>query len=285
MPATVHPIPLDAIDDEALPRDRTGLDPAALSELQASILKSGLRLPVELFPLESDDGPRYGILSGFRRITVFRTLAGLGLTAYTTIPAFLREPADFAAALASMVEENEIRADLSPWERGRIALTARRGGVFPTIEEAVDRLYPHADASKRSRLRTIARLAEDLDGLLAVPETLSLRQLLRIANACRNGFTDMIEAVLAEARPTDAYRQWELLRPILNESEKVGVETPDPVRARGGRPRRMLTPRPGFTIRREMTPDGWILRFTGREATSMLLDRVMDEVERMFAPG
>jgi len=51
-----------------------------------------------------------------------------------------------------MVEENEIRAALSPWERGRIALLAHRQEVFGTIEEAVARLYPAAPRMKRARL-------------------------------------------------------------------------------------------------------------------------------------
>ena len=44
-----------------------------------------------------------------------------------------------------------------------------------------------------------------------------------------------------------------------------------------------MNSRPGLTIRREMTNDGYLLRFTGR--ASGLLDLVMDEIERMFAPA
>lgn len=48
---------------------------------------------------------------------------------YKTIPALIRSPKNKQAALAAMVEENEIRQSLSPWERARInnaALFARR---------------------------------------------------------------------------------------------------------------------------------------------------------------
>ena len=34
-----------------------------------------------------------------------------------------------------------------------------------------------------------------------------------------------------------------------------------------------------------MTRDGYILHFTGREATSGILDRVLDEIERLYSPG
>ena len=52
MPDQIRLIPLDAIDAEAMPRDRTAADPAAFDELVASIARSGLRMPVELFGLE-----------------------------------------------------------------------------------------------------------------------------------------------------------------------------------------------------------------------------------------
>jgi ParB family chromosome partitioning protein len=108
----IHLIPLTEIDDAALPRDRTGLDPEPLRELRDSIVASGLRMPVELFPLAHPHGDvRYGIVSGFRRITAFRELhATWGLKDYAAIPAFLREPPDRAAVIAAMVEENAVRA-------------------------------------------------------------------------------------------------------------------------------------------------------------------------------
>ena len=55
-----------------------------------------------------------------------------------------------------MVEENEIRADLSPWERGRIAVTARDAGLFDTIAAAVERGYAdlNCHALEETKLRT-----------------------------------------------------------------------------------------------------------------------------------
>jgi hypothetical protein len=49
MPDPLLLLSLDAIDPEALPRDRTALCPEALAELRASILASGLRQQVEVF--------------------------------------------------------------------------------------------------------------------------------------------------------------------------------------------------------------------------------------------
>jgi ParB family transcriptional regulator, chromosome partitioning protein len=292
MPEAVHLIPLAEIADDALPRDRTGLDAEPLRELRDSILASGLRMPVELFELPEPRGERrYGILSGFRRVAAFREIHGfVQADEWARIPAFLRAPAGLGAALAAMVEENEIRADLSPWEKGRIALVARDAGSFPTIEAAVDALYPTADATRRSRLRTIARLVESLDGTLTDPEKLTLRQLLRLANACRNGFTTLIQTALEQSSMRTPEHQWQLLQPVLAESERFTRDDPDhepgPDAANRGRPRRLV--RLGsrrIIIRREMARDGYLLRFTGRDATSGLLDEVLDEIERLFGTG
>jgi ParB family chromosome partitioning protein len=283
MPDVIQLIPLHAIDETTLPRDRTGLDPDALLELRLSIAASGLRMPVELFP-HPHDPDRYGLLSGFRRLHAFRDLLELtGQEKYAAIPALLRPAAALATQLAAVIEENEIRADLSAYERGRIAWSAVRMSLFPTIEEAVEKLYPNANRDKRRQLRALAHLAEELDGELTHPEAFSLRQCLRLAAAVSRGYADLIRHALGESRLTTAEAQWLVLLPILTEAEK---SEPDPVAvSRGGRPRRTLTPRRGLNIRRERTSQGWALHFTGREATSALLDVVFDEIELMFSRG
>ncbi len=48
---------------------------------------------------------------------------------------------------------------------------------------------------------------------------------------------------------------------------------------------RCCRPRPGLTIRREQTLDGYSLHFTGRDADSGLLDTVFDEIDRLFGPA
>ena len=98
-----------------------------------------------------------------------------------------------------MVEENEIRADLFAFERGLIAVTARNQGAFASIEEAVDKLYPNATGAKRSRLRNLAFMAEEIDGLLTSPEKLNQQQALRLANALRLGFGKLIETALEKS--------------------------------------------------------------------------------------
>jgi ParB family chromosome partitioning protein len=287
-PRTIHHLPLTEIDAAALTRDRSGLDAAALAELRLSIAASGLRMPIEVWPLsetQTASGPRtrYGLLSGFRRLHAFRELHDLtGQDRYATIPAILRAPGTMAERLTSMVEENEIRTPLSPWERGRIAMLAHQQGIFDTIEQAVAKLYPAADRKKRTRLRALAHLAEELDGHLTTPETLNQRQCLRLAAALDAGFGEVIRTALEESRADDPQTQWQLLLPILTEAETPPPETPKP---RPGCPRRTYRPRPGLTIRREQTRDGWCLHFTGRDATSWLLDDVFGDIERMYGVG
>lgn len=292
-PAPIEMILLAEIDDTALPRDRTALEPAALRELRDSILAHGLRLPVELFELACPvDGRRYGIVSGLRRVTAHRELSEtLGLARFARIPAFLRPLPDLASGLAAMVEENAVRADLSPWEQGRIAAVAVEWQAYPTIEAAVDGLHTTASAVKRSRLRTIARVTDSLGALLCEPERLSLRQLLRLGTALRNGFEDPITVALQSLRVRNPDTQWSAILPYLIESERFVSTDPDesatplPLKPETrGRPRRVARPRPGLTIRREMTREGYLLRFSGPDASSGLLDEVIDEIERWLSP-
>jgi ParB family chromosome partitioning protein len=289
MPDEIQLVPLAEIDDTALARDRTGLDPESLRELRDSIVKSGLRLPVELFPLPEPYGEvRYGIVSGFRRVAACRELFGWGMEQYAAIPAIVRPARELAETLAAMVEENAVRADLSPYEQGRIAWFARNAGVFPTIEEAVDRLYPAANPMKRSRLRALATLPEELDGLLTAPEKLSLRQALRIAGAIRDGFGEAMATALQQSSLKDPETQWALLQPYLMEAERLGADegeaAPAPAPVERRRPIRVSRPRVGIVVRREMTRDGWCLHFTGKEAKSALMDRVIEELEDIFSP-
>jgi ParB family chromosome partitioning protein len=128
---------------------------------------------------------------------------------------------------------------------------------------------------------------EELDGELVDPESLSLRQCLRLANALTRDFGEVIRVALAETeRDATPETQWQVLQPLLREAE-----TTDPIEAgtaavsRPGRPRRNLTPRRGLNIRRERTNDGYCLHFTGRLATSSLIDTVFDHVEMLFSPA
>ncbi len=276
-------LPLNAIDAAALPRDRLALDDNALEELKTSISLHGLRQPIEVYELCEPQGPLlYGLISGLRRLTAMRALADMVPDRFPTIPAFLRHPQDSGEAVAAMVGENEQRADITPWERGLILVRCRNGGLFDTLDAAVAALHPFAPAMKRSRLRALAHVVEELDGLLEGPTALSQRQMLRLAAALRGGWAELIRTALEESRARTLEAQWELLQPVLAEAEAT-LRDPAPI-TRPDRPRRLLRPRAGLTIRRERTPEGYLLRFTGPEARGMMIDQVLDDIERMYAP-
>lgn len=275
-------LPLDAIAAAALPRDRTGLDAEPFDELVASLRRSGLRMPVEVFPLAPapDGAPRFGLISGYRRLAAFRALREEGTEGFADIPACIREMAA-PQAFRAMVEENEIRAPLSPWERGRAANLAVEAGFFATVEAAIDALHPGATKQKRAKLRAVARVVTELDGLWTAPERLTERNLLDLADALREGFGPPMTEALSAARGRPHASQWEAVRPYLAECAAERAAPPTPPHA-PGRPRRLVELRRTLTVRREQTREGYVLRFSGADATSPLLDEVINEIARIY---
>lgn len=263
---------LSDIDVDALPRDRSMAEPEALAELLHSIAVTGLRQPIEVWQLHSPRPPfRYGLISGFRRLRVCRDLG------HSTIPAFLRTPSSIPEAMADMVAENEVRTQITPWEKGRFILATVDEGHFDTPDAAVAALYPAQSRQNRARLRSFTLVVEALDRHLSTPERLTIRQMERLASALRTGWEEIIAATLAPLRDAGLESQWAALQPLLTESLSDEHSPANP------RPRRLLHLKQGLTIRREMTRTGWILRFSGPEARNGgLVDDVLDEVERLF---
>ena len=279
-------IPLAAIAADSLPRDRSHLDPVALAELTASIRATGLRTPIEIHALPASlAGPSFGLISGARRLAAFRALnaAAPADASWQSIPAAIRHVTGRAELLRLMVEENDARADIAPWDQARIAVAAVPE-PFATIDAAVAGLYPSADRQRRARIRAVAEVVSSLAAVLIAPETLSLRKLERLAAATRGGFSTLIDGALRQSKAATAAAQWEVLESILREAETESRSplSPDP---RPGRPRRMVKARPDLWIRRELTREGWSLRFTGPAATGALIEEIMDAVEAEWGRG
>ena len=278
-PTDITQIPTAEIFEHALLRDRSHLDTTALEDLAASIARDGLRQPIEVWALsQPTETHRYGLISGLRRLTATRLLHSRNPSTHTTIPAFLRIP----DAMAQMIAENEIRENLTPWERGLTLAASVAQDLFPTIDAAIAALHPTATKQKRTRLRTLALVAEELEDAFTTPELLSQNQIERLAAALRGGLTPLIHQILKENRRASLPSQWAALLPTL--SEALTPES-DPTPTKPGRPRRLLTLKQGLTIRREKCIGGWSLKFTGPHARSGgLIDDVMDEIERLFQP-
>lgn len=278
-------LPLAAIDPHALPRDRRTFDEGDLDTLQRSIATEGLRQPIEVFPIEGDRP--WGLISGHRRLLAFRRLdaetPAETPSRWAEIPCFIRQPADIPAALAAMVTENEVRAQISPWEKGRLILDCTRFEIFEGPSQAVDALYPALSRQARSRLRGFALVVGALDGALTDPHRLSAARMDRLAAALRAGLAEIITETLAPLRRAPLERQWRALVPaiaeavLLPDGDEINPTTPT------GRPRRLLRLRSGITLRREWTPDGWIIRIDTRHADHPgIVDDILDMVEEWF---
>lgn len=265
-------LPLSEIDAEALPRDRSTLDAAEIDQLTRSIARSGLRQPVEVWALHTPRPPfRYGLISGYRRLTALRRL-GLTSTA-----AFIRTPETLAQAMAEMVSENEIRSQITPWEKARLILATVEEGHFPTPDAALQGLFPLLSRQSHYRMRGHTEVVEALGDVLTQPEALSSRRLDRLATALRSGWENLLRAALHPLKSPSVETQWHAMLPILTES------TTSPTTGDSPRPRRLLHLKKGLTIRRELTQHGYALRFSGPEARrGGMMDDVMDYVERWF---
>ena len=280
-------IPLAEIRADALLRDRAALDPTALHELTTSIFTDGLHQPIEVWRLNHPtETQRYGLITGLRRLTAFHALQGWpNPQRFATIPAFVLPVTDLPQAMATMVTENEIRAPITPWEKGSLLVQSVRGEIFPTLDAAVNALYPALTRQRRNRLRSLALVAEECEGLFTTPETLTTAQMERLASALRGGLAPVIAQILTETRGTSLKTQWTALLPTLQEAlDPETEETPN----HPTRPRRLLhlTNGQGLTLRRERLKSGWALVFTGPEARKGgLMDDVMDMVERMLGKG
>jgi ParB family transcriptional regulator, chromosome partitioning protein len=280
----ITPIPLDQIRDDALIRDRAGLDPEALEELINSLVTEGLRQPIEVweFP-EPMEGLRYGLISGLRRLTATRELARRRQTAAPTIAAFIRMPASIPAAMAAMVSENEMRTQITPWEKGLLLADSVYKGMFTNLDNAYDALYPNLSRQKRARLRNLAQVVEAFDGHFTTPDRLTATQMERLAAALRGGLADVLREVLGQNRSRSLPSQWAAITPTL--AEAFSGEETDATPTTPARPKRLLHLKQGLTIRREQCQNGWILRFTGPEAKKGgLMDDVFDLVEEMLQP-
>ncbi|MEM9249229.1 MAG: ParB/RepB/Spo0J family partition protein [Pseudomonadota bacterium] len=277
-------IPLTQIDADDMVRDRLQLDTEEMRELRDSILANGLRLPIEVYELAEPRGAvLYGVLSGYRRLKAMQEIwDGTELEKYRTIRAIVRHPHSVPAAFAAMVEENEVRASLTPFERGRIAVIAAQSGAFANVEAAVDALFASASRAKRSKVRSFAMVFEELGDMLRYPEALSERQGLRLATALRAGKDDAARIALeAAGHAASAEEEWAVLEHIVADAESAPRDA-----RRGGRPRTRSADRDwtgaeelrlsnGVRIRREMGPTGWLIRLEGGDVPEDVVHSIM----------
>lgn len=291
-------IPLDQIQLDSMIRDRSVIDEDALRELRESILKNGMRMPIEVYQLaneahgvnatgpavQGEGGPQFGLMSGYRRLHVMKQLHGeMGQGFFDTIRAVLRRPATDADRFAAMVEENEVRQQLSHFERGRIAALSAQQGVFANTEAAVAALFPVASKAKRSKIRSFAMIFEELGDILKFPENLREKDGLRIASALRDGREVDLREALIPFQPATPSEEWLLLESALN-----GLEQSEARAARGGRPKakprtpgwsgQTRTLNNGIRLKKSEDAKGYVLHISGRTLPPDVLTEVVDRV-------
>ncbi|WP_170359883.1 ParB/RepB/Spo0J family partition protein [Ruegeria arenilitoris] len=172
----VQDLPLEAIEETYLVRDRMAADDTEMEALKESLKARGQQTPIEVVEL---DAGRYGLISGWRRMTALRALAAeTGEARFATVRAFLRQPQSASDAYVAMVEENEIRVGLSYYERARIVARAVEQGVYPDEAAALRGLFASASRAKRSKIGSFVSIYHALDDHLrfasAIPERLGL---------------------------------------------------------------------------------------------------------------
>jgi ParB family chromosome partitioning protein len=172
----VTALALSAISDDHMVRDRMVNDPEDMAALKASLIARGQQTPIEVVDLGQG---RYGLISGWRRLHAFRALYSETRDArFLQIQALIKPIDSVSDGYVAMVEENEIRANLSFYERARLAHEAARLRVYPTPARAISILFANATSAKRSKIGSFVKLHEAFGTILrfpaAIPERLGL---------------------------------------------------------------------------------------------------------------
>jgi len=284
----VQRLPLDALDTDYLVRDRIALDDDELQTLIASLRARGQQTPVEVVALPEG---RYGLISGWRRLTALRHLrAETGDAAFGTVLALIRQPEGASDAYLAMVEENEIRVGLSYYERARIAARAAELGVFASPQLAVRHLFASASRAKRSKIMSFLGIHAALDAALRFPSALSERAGLVLARALEQdaGLAGRLRDRLRKAAPRDAESELAVLLRAAQAGAHMaapGVDTPpggsaeppapppEDAAAAGVRP--MTQNFAGIMVRSVVSPNRVQVTLSGAKATPDLHDRMM----------
>ncbi len=224
----IQSLPLDSIVTDHLVRDRIGSDPEEMQALIQSLKARGQQTPIEVTTLAptSDGTPRFGLISGWRRVCALRSLSQeTGDARFDTVLALLRQPRDQADAYVAMVEENEIRANLSFFKRARIVLRALEAGVFQNEKQALQSLFASASYPKRSKIKSFLPVVAALDGKLKFPAHLTERTGLALSKAMTED-PDVVDRMirgLHRVSPEAPEEEIQVLQAAISREKTVSV--------------------------------------------------------------
>tara|TARA_R110000737_G_scaffold26627_4_gene45420 strand:+ start:26405 stop:27484 length:1080 start_codon:yes stop_codon:yes gene_type:complete len=176
----VQSLALSEIDTGHLVRDRLFANEEELGTLIESLRKRGQQTPIEVVDRGKQATPRYGLISGWRRLAALSRLVGED-EKFDSVLALIRSPKTSSEAYVAMVEENEIRVGLSYYERARIAVKAVEQGVYTDLKAALNDLFANVSRAKRSKIKSFTILVEALDGTLRFPTAIGERLGLDLA--------------------------------------------------------------------------------------------------------
>lgn len=268
----IEEIPLAAVDVHYLMRDRIEQDEDEMQALMASLRARGQQTAIEVVALERSEGGRtqgktHGLVSGWRRVSALERLyRETNDPRFAHVRAITIAPGNARDAYVAMVEENEIRVNLSLYERARIAIRAMHAEIYDSQRAALQGLFASTTRSKRSKIGSFIPLVEAFDSILRHPTAISEKLGLAMARALEQdpGFRARLRARLRDAQPQTADDELRLLAEALTRKPA----TPDPEPAvpepeNASRPRLRSTDMPVLAERVTSYPaPGLTLRFT-----------------------
>lgn len=220
----IEEIPLDQIDENHLVRDRLVQDEDEMTALIDSLRARGQQMPIEVVRLP-DGG--YGLISGWRRLTALKRLYSNGSEPeFGTVRAQIITPDTAQDAYVAMVEENEIRVNLSHYERARIAVRAMRQGVYDTQRAALQGLYASTTRSKRSKIGSFIALVDALDDTLRHPTMISEKLGLDLVRELGRdpGLADRLKTRLAGIPRDTPAPELQMLRETVEQAQTQASE-------------------------------------------------------------
>lgn len=194
--------------------------------MKDSLRARGQQTPIEVTVSEQDP-ETYSLVSGFRRLSALRELhSETGEDRFATVKALVAERPETVDAMVAMVEENEIRQDVSFYERGRICCLAVEHGVVDTVDDAIQTLFASSSRNRRYKIRNFTLIHQQLASYLDYPETIGERLGAKLAQALKDGRSEELTVVLADRgeKFADASEETALLEAFV---ERKGVFSGD----------------------------------------------------------
>lgn len=226
----IEEIPLAAVDVHYLMRDRIEQDEDEMQALMASLRARGQQTAIEVVALERSEGGRtqgktHGLVSGWRRVSALERLyRETNDPRFAHVRAITIAPGNARDAYVAMVEENEIRVNLSLYERARIAIRAMQQDLYETERAALQGLFGATTRSKRSKIGSFIPVVEALDPVLRHPTAISERLGLALSRALAAdpGAGEHLRRILRMAQPEGAEAEMRVLGDALEDLQNPG---------------------------------------------------------------